>query len=234
MRETYRYNISGRELFVIDNVFSKEEVRAIAAHAHRGPAYRRQGDRRDTRKNLSFAAHYDRAGMLKTFVGERITELMTRYFPNDTLLPSQFYSNLGYFGDSAYPHRDCPPWSKGVTALVYPNPKWDVQWGGETLFYNDEGDAVTGVTPRPGRVALFRAAMMHRPGLVSRECYAARLTLACKFGDPSPPPAGERVLPRPPSARPVCAEHNSRYCGCQEKLASVTRAPASPSAMGAM
>jgi Rps23 Pro-64 3,4-dihydroxylase Tpa1-like proline 4-hydroxylase len=85
--------------------------------------------------------------------------------------------NLGPYGDHYTAHIDNP---QGVTAIYFANGEWRDEWQGETLFYA-EGEAVTAVVPRPGRIALLPGDMVHRVGAPSRLFAGARYTIAFKF-----------------------------------------------------
>jgi Rps23 Pro-64 3,4-dihydroxylase Tpa1-like proline 4-hydroxylase len=74
---------------------------------------------------------------------------------------------------------------QGLTALWYVAPEWNVEWGGETMLYNRDQDAVACVTPRPGRLAIFDGTILHAGRPPNRICYAPRYTLAFKL---EPPP----------------------------------------------
>ncbi len=52
--------------------------------------------------------------------------------------------------------------ARNVTVLYYANLLWQPDWGGETIFYNDEQDAVLAVSPKAGRVVVGRGAILHR------------------------------------------------------------------------
>ena len=89
--------------------------------------------------------------------------------------------NLSRYGDMAYPHRDAQgSMSKNITALAYLNRQWQVEYGGETKFFDDDGTSV-GVLPQPGRLALFRGSVLHVGSIPNRECRIARYTMATKF-----------------------------------------------------
>jgi len=47
-----------------------------------------------------------------------------------------------------FTHADAQPGQKGLTALWYVAPEWNVECGDETLFYDSGKDAVAVVTPR--------------------------------------------------------------------------------------
>lgn len=96
----------------------------------------------------------------------------------------RLYVNSTVFGDMYYPHRDFDENEPHVTVLYYANPSWNVDWGGETILYDDVGDAQIAISPRPGRVLAFRGAILHRGGVPTRICYEERLTIAYKLRFP--------------------------------------------------
>ena len=90
------------------------------------------------------------------------------------------YCNHAAFGDMLFTHTDTMPGRKVLTALWYIAPEWNVEWGGETLFYNADLDAEIAVSPRPGRLLIFDGAITHAGRPPNRVCYAPRYTLALK------------------------------------------------------
>merc|ERR1719401_3205914 len=108
----------------------------------------------------------------------------------------RMYTNSVMFGDAAFVHRDsCEP--EHVTALVYPNPEWASELGGETIFYDESGEIVEAVEPRPGRLVIFRGCILHKGSPPSRLFWGARYTTAFKFAAEEQPPSFHEA---PPSA----------------------------------
>lgn len=91
------------------------------------------------------------------------------------------YCNHAAYGDMLFIHTDTQPGEQGLTALWYIAPEWNVEWGGETLFYNSQQDAVAVVTPKPGRLVVFDGSIAHVGRPPNRMCYAPRYTLAFKL-----------------------------------------------------
>jgi hypothetical protein len=58
---------------------------------------------------------------------------------------------------------------------------WEPDWGGETIYYDDDNDAQVVVSPRPGRLLVSRGAILHRGSVPTRDCHEARLTIALKL-----------------------------------------------------
>src|SRR5262249_54261958 len=54
-------------------------------------------------------------------------------------------------------------------------------WNGETLFYDDRGEIVLAVVPRPNRAVFFDSRISHVGRAPSRGCPALRVTVAYKL-----------------------------------------------------
>lgn len=96
------------------------------------------------------------------------------------------YVNLGIPTDSHQLHTDIAgsltSLDECLTLLYYVNCDWDINWGGETLFYNNDLSNIEYTSLfKPGRIIIFDGAIPHsaRPQTFSSNQY--RFTLACKF-----------------------------------------------------
>lgn len=56
---------------------------------------------------------------------------------------------------------------RSKTLLYHVNDKWDSEWGGETMFSNDDGDCEYCVEYNPGRIVIFDGTIAHKPGVIS-------------------------------------------------------------------
>lgn len=91
------------------------------------------------------------------------------------------YCNLSAYGDMLFTHTDSQPGVEELTALWYIAPRWDVEWGGETILFDSGGDARFAVSPRPGRLLVFDGRIRHAGRPPSRVCVIPRLTFALKL-----------------------------------------------------
>ncbi|MCW8107684.1 2OG-Fe(II) oxygenase [Alteromonas ponticola] len=91
------------------------------------------------------------------------------------------YINHAAYGDMLFTHTDCMPDADELTVLIYMMPQWDIEWGGETLFFNNQDDCMFACTPKPGRMTMFHGAIKHVGRPPNRICYAPRYTLAFKL-----------------------------------------------------
>jgi len=100
------------------------------------------------------------------------------------------YANGMAYGMDGTVHRD----AKGAgeyTAVYYPHERWSPNWGGETLFYNDNENRITAcLYPRPNTVVVFDGRIPHRANGVTRMYTGTRITLmfkTLKADDAKPP-----------------------------------------------
>jgi hypothetical protein len=113
-----------------------------------------------------------------------------------------------------FTHTDVHEGKQGLTALWYVAPEWNVEWGGETMLYNRDQDAVACVTPRPGRLVVFDGTILHagasvqphllRPALHAGVQAGAAADLSCarRFRIPESAVAPARVARNPSSVPP--------------------------------
>jgi hypothetical protein len=115
---------------------------------------------------------------LLSFVYSRISSAAEAACPKPRIELKRVHCNTSLYGDMQLPHQDLTP---GVTWLYYANPVWPLSWMGETIFYDSRGEPIYAVFPKPGRVVVFAADIVHRAGVPSRECVEARRSIAFKF-----------------------------------------------------
>ena len=95
---------------------------------------------------------------------------------------SHAYVNLGLVNDSHEIHVDGPTPGQVMTMLIYPNTEWDLNHGGETVFYEEDRSEMVYLNPyKPGRICLFDGSIPHcaKPQALIGPKY--RFTIAVKF-----------------------------------------------------
>jgi SM-20-related protein len=179
-RQITKKTVSGRDIFVCDN-FTDQQTGTRITQLLRTFPYRRQevsrhnvpasGASVDIAAELLESDEFFRA--LRAF-GEEM-------FPTEKFTVERCYVNNSVYGDMYYAHRDCHSHLSNITVLYYGNMRWEADWGGETVFYNDDMDAEFAVSPRPCRALVSRGAIVHRGGVPSRICHQERFTIAYKL-----------------------------------------------------
>lgn len=100
---------------------------------------------------------------------------------SDNYRAYRHYCNYAAFGDLLYSHRDSAEVGAEITALWFICSKWNIDWGGETVFFNDNGDAEFVCSPNPGRLVLFDSHLLHAGRAPNRNCLQPRFTFAVKL-----------------------------------------------------
>jgi len=172
--------VSGREIFICDNFIAQETAVEIG-HLLKTLTYRRTERSRPDTQVSGAAAEISGDILANTPFFSEMRRLGEDMFPKERFKDERVYVNSSSYGDMYFTHRDCDPGLRNVTVLYYGNLNWHNDWGGETIFYNDQHDAELAVSPYPGRFLVSRGAILHRGGVPSRACFEERLTIAYKL-----------------------------------------------------
>src|SRR4051812_21735316 len=179
--------ISGRELFLCDGLVEPVMQQQIAALVKTMHYVRAEKSRPGVPGLVAVCDIAPETVATDPFL-RGLRQTVERLFPNEQFTDQRAYVNCSVYGDSYYVHRDCAVHERHVTVLYYANLEWQPDWGGETIYYNDQQDAELAITPRAGRLVIARGALLHRGNVPTRSCYEERYTLAYKLNSMSPPP----------------------------------------------
>ena len=103
-----------------------------------------------------------------------------KYIPKDKYCFVRAYANLGIHSDVNQIHTDNQSACK--TLLYYPNKKWEMGWGGQTVFFDDRGNRQKTVEVVPGRIVIFDGRISHTVMPMNiRSSPSYRFTIAIKF-----------------------------------------------------
>lgn len=172
--------ISGRELFVCDDMVDAAMVQTIGVLV-RTLHYIRKEKSRPGVPGLAAVSDIAMDRIAADPFLRGLKQTVERLFPAEQFTDQRAYVNCSVYGDGYYVHRDCAAHEAHVTALYYANLEWKPDWGGETIYYNDDEDAELAITPRPGRLVIARGALLHRGNVPTRACHEERYTLAYKL-----------------------------------------------------
>ena len=106
--------------------------------------------------------------------------IQEKYCPGSNLL--RCYINGHTYGVEGYPHTDTIRIGN-KTLLVYLSRDWKRDWGGETVFYNDD-DVIYAELPKRNKAILFEGSIAHVAKGVTRACPSLRVTLMFKIAVP--------------------------------------------------
>jgi hypothetical protein len=167
--------VSGRELFICDNFIAPATILAVAASVKALTFARSEASLLGMAPTAS-SAEIPATPLMTDFIAQ-LQQAAAELFPGENLRPERAYVNHSVYGDAYYMHRDL----SAVTVLYYVNLLWEPDWGGETIYFDDDNDAQLVVSPRPGRLLVSRGAILHRASVPARDCPEERLTIALKL-----------------------------------------------------
>ena len=171
-----------RPLILIDGLFEPDFVELFDRFLQKLPCCLSDYDGKDSRHVLhwkhEFTLDYVATNPFLKYIYSRVRSATEKACPEPQIELKRVHCNVSLYGDMQLPHRDITP---GMTWLYYSNPVWESKWMGETIFYDSNEEPAYAVFPKPGRVAVFAADILHRGGVPSRECVAARRSVAFKF-----------------------------------------------------
>lgn len=120
--------------------------------------------------------------ILNSIFSEQRLETIKEYIPQSLYTHWRSYINLGIVSDNHKIHVDDFKIGHGLTLLYYVNRNWNIDWGGETIFYDDKREKIKFVSPFvPGRIIIFDASIPHSAKPQHLNAPSFRFTLASKF-----------------------------------------------------
>jgi hypothetical protein len=183
IRPAQEFAIGARRIYVFDDLFTDSFVETFGMFLLRQDYQPRPSF--DNELSTAIDPELIRALPALPEVAEA---LVARYHPHMCTSPGNQALSHGYaaairYGDSSMVHQDIAC-DDCVTFLYYGNLTWTGRWGGETMFYDQDILAVAAVSPRPGRVVLFNAAVLHRAGVPTRNCPTFRYAFSMFYRCP--------------------------------------------------
>lgn len=177
---TKSFLVDNRPIYVFDDLLSTSVINEITM-ALSGAAFTHT---EIARPDVEAYRHWAFNMPIKTAQQLPITQMSTMVIDStfsDKYQLYRSYCNVASHGDMLYPHTDCMPDAKELTALWFIQDKWNYEWGGETIFYNKDDDAEVVVSPKPGRLAIFDGAINHAGNAPHKVCTKPRYTFALKY-----------------------------------------------------
>jgi hypothetical protein len=172
--------ICGRDVFVFDQLVSVEESARYYGAITQASFTRTESARADA-EFRHWICEMPLENLPRATLWQATERAMAAVRPAQRFLPYRVYTNFATFGDTLLTHVDAAGAAPEFTALWFLCDQWDREWGGETLFYNESGDAEIAVSPKPARLLLFDGAIRHAGKPPNRNCPVGRYTFAIKL-----------------------------------------------------
>jgi len=175
------YPIDGMFLYVFDNLLTEDKLEILIKRFYQASFTKNEIGRPDT---ASFP-HWSHELNIEDIENEDFWRLTLKSLAQ-TQIKSRWrvyraYVNAGVYGDTMFSHTDTTPEKQEITVLWYIVPKWNIDWSGETLFYDKDDEIAFAAVPKPGRLVIFDSRIKHAGRPPSRICYHNRFTLALKM-----------------------------------------------------
>jgi|APGre2960657444_1045066.scaffolds.fasta_scaffold06880_4 hypothetical protein len=111
--------------------------------------------------------------------------LLKKYGLNKIFKLKRAYASASTYGFSGEYHTDddAKEYNEIVTIMFYLNDKWDLNFGGETFFLNEDKNEIEyAVIPKPARAVIFDGFIYHGPRPLNKICNELRMVLTFKYG----------------------------------------------------
>lgn len=177
--------IQNRQIIIFDDLFTFSEISGNYNNiiSYKYSIYNSSESEIQDLSNKKLACQLDMSDpILENIFSEDRIGVISNYIPQDTFYHWRSYINLGIHSDNHKIHVDDFKVGDGITLLYYANRNWDRDWGGETLFYDDERKEILYTSSFiPGRLIIFSSTIPHcaKPQQFNAPPY--RFTLASKF-----------------------------------------------------
>lgn len=179
-KPTKQVDIEGKIIYVFDGLLDKKVIDEVTRALAVAPFTHTEIARPDVEAYRHWAFNMPLDKTTHFPLVHKTNEVVNALFDEKYQI-YRCYCNVASHGDMLYPHTDCMPNAKEMTALWFIQDEWDYAWGGETLFYNNDKDAEVVVSPKPGRLVIFDGAIEHAGNAPHKVCTKPRYTFALKY-----------------------------------------------------
>ena len=172
------YDIGGRKLHVYDEIFSPEQIQNFANIVCQLNFQRRQSFDRELNVPID-NGKFCQAPFLYPVTESLFHSAGKSQFGiiDPSVCLSHVYAAAMNADSCGTVHQDIDL-VEGITFLYYANAIWRGKWGAETVFYDQNLDAVAAVTPKPGRLVMFHSNLFHRAGVPHPDTPTYRYTVS--------------------------------------------------------
>jgi|SRR6056300_345084 Rps23 Pro-64 3,4-dihydroxylase Tpa1-like proline 4-hydroxylase len=182
--ETRRLDLDSGTIIVDDNSIS-EELKKFLDWTREEALYQSKQydnfDSKDIQKPI-WVCKFPPEEFEKTPIWPEVLDNFLNYFEHEAVKLTESYILVSNFGEEHYYHLDPKGVgsSRSITAVIYLNEEWDKNWGGETMFEEND-DVVHAVLPKFGRIVYFDHCISHSTRAPNVQCPQRRYVLVLKI-----------------------------------------------------
>lgn len=175
---------SNKQIIIIDNLYNFTDICGIYKGII-GLSFKIANSNVYEVQNISdkrLVSSIDNICLSSNLLYEEKLRVIDNHLPPQTFKIYSSYVNLGIRGENHHAHVDNYSKGDGKTLLYYANKEWNRNWGGETVFFDDNGEEIEYITPFiPGRVIIFDSDIPHLAKEQSSLGPKYRFTIAVKY-----------------------------------------------------
>ena len=175
-----KLTIKDKNILVFDGLFTEKEIKHHFALFSLADYTFLHSSRKDTVAYREWAASFSVEDFREHSLHQVLSDVAQTHSKLKSIECYDVFCSASTFGNVSFIHSDSPT-EDTVSVLYYCNSSWDSEWGGETIFYDDNDDAEAAISIKPGRVVVFDGALKHRAGVPNRTCPEVRITLSVRF-----------------------------------------------------
>ncbi len=184
MKETIFTMSTGESIYVYDNVFLPYEMMSISDIV--GSSFFVLGTRSyksvNSTQTTFFQSRYTLNDVEKLGFKNNLNyiSIFNKHLKNYNRKISTWVNASTYLTDYRF-HVDKTDVESGLTQMYYVNEKWDDNWGGETIFKNNNDEVEIAISYKPNRIVLFDSHISHKPTNLSVTADMYRFILVTQF-----------------------------------------------------
>lgn len=182
--ETRRLELSNGSIIVDDNSIGEELKKFVGWTKEEALYQTKQYDNFESSKIQKpiWVCKFPPTEFEKTPIWPTILDNFLEYFKCEAVKLFESYILVSSFGEEHYYHTDPKGFNntRSITAVIYLNEDWDKNWGGETMFEEND-DVVYSVLPKFGRIVYFDHCISHSTRAPNIQCPQRRYVLVLKI-----------------------------------------------------
>ena len=166
---------------IIDGYFDNQDILKNYIYFRDHVPWKFIGSGYNEFKWRNFKYELDFKNKIEKYLKKHTQKILKNLHMFDFLKLERVYASANSYGTVHQSHRDYALDSKGgITVMYYLNNNWNLNYAGETVFYNNE-EIVKSIIPKPGRVIIFDGSIEHCARDIRRDVNDLRMVLTFKY-----------------------------------------------------
>jgi hypothetical protein len=168
---------------VLDNVYDKKDIDDFYFYFRDMVPWRFLGSGKDETKWRKFTYYLNFKNKIESKLKTISQNILKNLNIYNFLKEERVYASANPFGTVHEVHKDYgEEIAKGVTVMFYLNNNWKIDYGGETVFFNQsQNEIIKSIIPKSSRIIVFDGGHPHCAREVRRDVNDLRIVLTFKY-----------------------------------------------------